>query len=131
MCDKAFREDYVQTLGFDVTVVPYGTYQVRYAWLFLFGGFLPLVLPPFGLCRFSDCTFGRLSSRTVLCLLSLSFVFARRVGCHHGAPFTGFSPRFLVCPLLEHGKYERDSIPDHCLGGHSNNFILFFLAWKS
>ncbi|CAM9419625.1 unnamed protein product [Ectocarpus sp. 12 AP-2014] len=29
MCDKAFREDYVQTLGFDVTVVPYGTYQGR------------------------------------------------------------------------------------------------------
>lgn len=28
MLDKSFREDYVQTLGFDISVVPYGTYQV-------------------------------------------------------------------------------------------------------
>ena len=28
MLDKSFREEYVQTLGFDISVVPYGTYQV-------------------------------------------------------------------------------------------------------
>lgn len=30
LCDKPFRETYLATLGFDVTVVPYATYQVYY-----------------------------------------------------------------------------------------------------
>ncbi|CAM9844377.1 unnamed protein product, partial [Hapterophycus canaliculatus] len=29
LCDKNFREEYVPTLGFDITVVPYGVYQGR------------------------------------------------------------------------------------------------------
>eukprot|EP00752_Nemacystus_decipiens_P012414 g11000.t2 len=29
MLDKSFREEYVQTFGFDISVVPYGTYQGR------------------------------------------------------------------------------------------------------
>lgn len=28
LCDKPFREEYVPTLGFDIAVVPFGTYQV-------------------------------------------------------------------------------------------------------
>lgn len=31
MLDKSFREEYVKTFGFDISVVPYGTYQVQKA----------------------------------------------------------------------------------------------------